>query len=841
LKYRYKYTSLILLGTILLSSCAKQNAPIIKQVFHDITGHYNTYFNANETYKLAIANVEQNRLENYDTILPIYAHGTLDDTQGMSGDFQKIIEKAELVVQTHQQKQANKNYKKNDDNTITNWGDDAFLIMAKSYYMMGEYDKAINSLKYITAYFPENVDARTKEKVKKDKNSKKQKAKAKKQEKALIQKEKKGEDVRPSKKLFLHEGANSEALVWLAKTYTAQEKYTEADAIFTYISSDKKFYKNYDNEVAIAKAEYYLKQGKAESAVPAIEQALQNKNKKKYKSRYQFVLAQLYQHNGNSNKAAEYYEASAKGNPNFEMVFYSKFNLAKMSRTGDYKKEQGEKLLAKLIKDNKNREFLDQLYYEKALFALDVNDRHEAKELLKKSTEKSVSNNIQKAKSFVLLGQLFYEEENYVSAQAYYDSSLTLIDAKYKDYPIIYNRSIVLTDLVGYLNTITTNDSLLTIAAMPQKQREDYLYKLAVDIVEKEEKEAQQQLAGISTPASSGKSNKSAWYFYNETVKNAGIKKFKQKWGERELDDNWRRSEKASGDFANADNDANKTDGNFFAKIDAKYAELLSSIPETEEEKENLKQQIISSYYGAALTYKIGLENIPKSVQTFEELLKKYPDNKYEPESYYNLYLMYASTSQTKSDKYKNLILDKYPKSQYAEILRDPNYLEKLKNKHQSLIAFYEATYDMYYEEKYDKVIERAELVKEFYPDNHLQPKFDLLKALAIGNEMEYDDYVASLNYVVSTHSNTEEQAKASEILSYLKGDYPKPEPENIKFKNENLQKPSSPKSEKLDILKQEKGLIEEETKKGGLKLKFGEKEMQIGGKEADTEVDEGE
>lgn len=818
---------------MLLSSCAKQNAPIIKQVYHDLTGHYNTYFNANETYKLAIANIEQNRLENYDTILPIYAYGTLDDTQGMSGEFQKTIEKAELLVQTHQQKQANKNYKKNDDNTITNWGDDAFLIMAKSYYMMGEYEKGINSLKYITAYFPVNVDARTKDKIKKDRNNKKLKAKAKKEEKKLIQKEKKGEDIRPSKKLFLHEGANSEALLWLAKTYTAQEKYTEADAIFTYINSDKKFYKNYDNEVAIAKADYYLRQGNADSTIPALEKALQNKNKKKYQSRYQYVLAQLYQHNGNSSKAAEYYEASSKGNPNFEMVFYAKFNLAKMSRTGDYKKEQGERLLAKLIKDNKNKEFLDQLYYEKALFALDANDRHEAKNLLKKSTEKSISNNIQKAKSFVLLGQLFYEEENYVNAQAYYDSSLTLIDANYKDYPIIYKRSTVLTELVEYLTTINLNDSLLTLAAMPQKQREDFLYKLAVDIVEQEEKDSQQLLAGVSTPASSGKGSKTSWYFYNETTKGAGFKKFKQKWGDRELADNWRRSDKGSGDFASSgDGDSEETKGDFFAKIDAKYAEMLASIPETKEEKENLTQQIISAYYGAAITYKIGLDNEPKSVQTFEELLKRFPQNKYEPESFYNLYLLYTPSNKTKADKYKNLILEKYPNSQFAEILKDPNYLENQKNKDQALIAYYESTYKLYHENQFEEVIERSESVKEIYPNNHLQPKFDLLKALAVGNEKEYDDYVASLNYVVTTHSNTEEQAKASEILAYLKGDYPKSIPDEIDLKKGNIKINNSEQLDKIKTLKQGTDLVEEETKKGGLKLKLGEKELQIGGKE---------
>jgi tetratricopeptide (TPR) repeat protein len=817
------------------AGCATKNAPVVKQVYHDLTGHYNLYFNANETYQLALKQIETNRLENYDTIIPLYGFGTLDDTKNQGSDFQRVIEKAELVVQTHQEKDKSKNYKKGQDNSITNWADDAFLIMAKAYYMMGEYDKAASCLRYITANFPDGVDARTKDQISKDKRNTKKRAKERKQEKEDIKLASKGVDVRPSKKLTVHEPAYSEALVWLAMTYTAQGNYTEAEAVFTHIKADRKFLKNYDREVDLAKAYYYISKGSVETAIPNLEHALESKAKKKDKARNQFVLAQLYQYTGNSSKAAHYYQESIKGNPNFDMAFYAKFNLIKMSRTGGYDRYQAERLLEKLLKDNKNREFRDQLYFEKALIALNDNRTENAKEMLKKSVEASVSNNVQKAKSYALLGDIYYEEENYHMSQAFYDSSLVFIEKNHKDYNFIYERSTVLTELVQHLNTIKTNDSILIIAAMPKKEMENFLYKLAVDLVEEEDKSNQQSLAGISSPASSGKGAKSAWYFYNENTRSSGFKKFQQRWGERPLEDNWRRADKRSGDLM-SDEDAAPAKDNFFARVDAKYAELLANIPTSPEEKQGLIDNNIEAYYNAGLIYKSGLDNELKSIQTFEELSKKYPANIHEPEVFYYLYLLYESRSKSKSDRYKAQIIDKYPDSKFAKLLKDPHYFEKLKDQDKVIAEFYEVTFRMFGNEQYEAVIERIESAEELFPENPLLPKFDLLKALAIGGLKEYDPYVESLNYVIDKHKNTDEQAKASELLAYLKGDYPKPpkDIESSKFSKDKIDLiKNSMGGTKGDIQPGSLDLEERDDKKdGGVKFKFGEREFQLGGRE---------
>ncbi|MGB1248247.1 MAG: tetratricopeptide repeat protein, partial [Chitinophagales bacterium] len=753
---------LVCFSLVMMAGCAKQNAGIIKQTYNDLTGHYNTYFNANELYKETIGGIEENRTENYTQIIPLYAYGTVEDTKAQEASFQTVQEKATKSIQLHQ---------------ISNWADDAFLLVGKTYYMQGNYENAIESFRYITANYKEGVDGRSDKKIKKQKNSKKRKAKEKKQEEKDIEALLDGKDIRPKDGLFEHSPARSEALVWMVKAFASNEQYTEADAILTFIRADKDFYKNYDTDVELANAFVYMEQEKYENALEHIEASLELIKRQKKKARYQFVAAQLYQTLGNKEKAAEYFKQSIKANPDFEMQFYAKLNMIKMSREGDYETKDAEKLIAKLLRDRKNKDFYDQLYYEKALFALADNEREDAKELLTKSIESSVNNDLQKAQSYILLADLNYEEEIYVDAQALYDSSLALIDNEYENYYFIQNRSTVLTDLVEQLDIINRNDSLLFIANMPEKEREDFLYKLAVDIVEAEEKAAAKSNTTTLVASENTSDSKGAWYFYSESLRSKGQKKFKNNWGERTLEDDWRRADKSGGDFAIEDDSTNTNganDAGFFTKVNEKYDAMLAELPTSDEDKTAYNNEIKDAYFEGAMIYKSGLENLPKSIQLLESLIAEYPKNEYKEESYYHLYLMYAQLdNKTKSDKYKNLLLGTYPDSDFAKILKNPDYIEELAAKENEAKAYYEATYVMYGNGQYDQVLTRYQSAKTQFPNNPLQAKFDLLKALAVGGKKQREEYENSLEYVVSTHANTEEQVKAEELLAYLRGEIP--------------------------------------------------------------------
>ena len=823
----------------LLSACAKQNAGIVKQTYHDLTSHYNGYFNANESYNLHVKALKKNRKEDYSKVLPIYAYGSIEDIKGQGGTLNESIAKARLSIQTHQEKSENKNYLANQDNSISNWSDDAFLLIGKAYYMQGRMDSAISCFRYITANFDEAVDGRSKKKIKKQKNSKKLKAKAKKQEDKLIEKELNGKDARPSKKFILHEAAKSEALVWLANAYVSNQQYGEAEAILTYIRSNQTFLKNYDKEVEKANAYLFLSQANYGAAIPFVEATIAQNKKQKNKARLQFILAQLYEKNQDKTKAATFYKQSIKSNENFEMIFYAKLKLIQMSRGNATLSNETEKLIAKMSKDSKNKDYFDQLYYERALIALGNNEREDAKEYLNKSIKLSTKNTSQKGISLIKLAEMNYDEENYPLAQAYYDSSLSLIDKSYPFYDLVNSRSSVLTDLIESLETIKMNDSLLILAQLSPKELEAILYKKAVDDVDEEIKQEgrNQQSNLIASSSASEKNDKNAWYFYSEASRNSGYKKFKQTWGEIELGDNWRRSDKSSESSVDGEAETEAKD-EYFTRIDTKYKEMLGAVPTSDIGKNRLKTEIIGGYYNAAIIYKVGLANLPKSVEMFEALNSKFPKNSYEPEALYQLYLIHNDlNNKAQSDKAKNDLLSNYPDNKFSSYIKNPEKIAELDHKKASE-KLYAQAYADYESENFDEAILKCKKANELYSNNPLLAKFDLLTAMSIGGKKLYEPFIMALEYVVSEHKATEEQKSAQDILAYLRGEDPsdRNKSEQEKFIDKKKIDIKSI-NESTQIKKDEKSSSDD----GGVKLKFGDKELNLGGKKGDSQTPEGE
>ncbi len=782
--------------------CAKQNAFFLAQGYHDITSHYNSYFNANEAYKLAIKSLEETRKDNYDEIIPIYAYGTLEDTKAQETAFSTVIDKSTRSIQLHKK---------------SNWSDDNFLLLGKAFYMQGEYDKSIESLRYITANYKEGVDGRSDKKKKKDKRNKKKKAKAKKLAKKKLEKLKDGKDIRPKKSLLVHEPTKTEALIWMVKGFTAKKEYTNAAAVLDYIESDYTFIQNYDRDKEKVYAHYLIEQKQYGDAILHLENAISMYKSNKKKSRLRFVLAQLYETTGNKKDAIKYFNESTKGNTNYEMEFNAKLKAIKLSNGGN--SDKVDKLLAKLIKDSKNEAYLDQLYYQRALIALNNKDEENAIAYLDKSIEFSKENNKQKAKSFLLLAEISYDNEDYLTSQENYAACLSLLDPENENYKTVSKRAIVLTELVNQLNTINKNDSLLKIAELPQDKIEALLYQQAVDMVDAEMK-ASESNGIVDKFAGNDKLNKSAkWYFYSENTKTIGYARFKQTWGDRKLEDNWRRENKStSSDLA----EEPKTEEEVYEeKVNTLYESLLAEIPNSDATKSKYNDDIAFAHYTAANIYKYDLENDEKAIKHFKAITKKFSQSKYDAESHFNLYLLNKKIEHiAASNKSKNMVLSKYPKSKYAKIIKDPNYADQSESEDDLVEKYYEDTYKKFIAEDFTTVISRVSESKTKYPSNKYEAKFALLEAITLGKQKKYQPYVSSLENVISTYKDTEEEEKASELLAYLKGDYTKKESHTATDKQADKEKEQ--KEEKSNSIFDPN----RDKDKEGLKINFGKKEI---------------
>jgi hypothetical protein len=363
---------------------------------------------------------------------------------------------------------------------------------------------------------------------------------------------------------------------------------------------------------------------------------------------------------------------------------------------------------------------------------------------------------------------------------------------EHPDYPEILVRRNSLTKLIKNLNIIANEDSMQTLAHMTDEQRnkvvEDFINKEEEAKKKKEEEEKEQQVNQIfnQDPTNLQKNNDfnkaggSSWYFYNPQAIAFGTNEFQHKWGNRKLEDNWRRSNKQSSvsvEDENGTETATKTAEKKKEIKDPKEAraarkkELLEKIPSTPEALQKSTTKVVDAYYNAGMIYNEQLNDKEAAAKTFEELLSRYPDNRYQLPVYYQLYRIYLASNNTqKSEYYKNILLTKYPDSEYSQIIKNPNYYADKNAAKSKLELFYEETYHKYLNGEYEEVKQRKAQADQMYPGNGLLPRFDMLKTLAIGHTQPLSVFTASLQDIIRNYSTDDVRIQAQEILDYING-----------------------------------------------------------------------
>ena len=192
------------------------------------------------------------------------------------------------------------------------------------------------------------------------------------------------------------------------------------------------------------------------------------------------------------------------------------------------------------------------------------------------------------------------------------------------------------------------------------------------------------------------------WYFYNDAAKNLGYREFKLKWGNRKLEDHWQRASKAMVSYSpvnQEEEDAMKQRLQQVRMLSAKYhANIISpDIPTTDSAVEATINKMELGIYNMGMIYKDDLKDYDKAVESFKELIKRFPVFTYLLASYYNLYsIARDQNNQALVDYYKNNIIRQFPESMYAKVLTNPEYFKELEKEDQAVRQYYEQTYELY-------------------------------------------------------------------------------------------------------------------------------------------------
>lgn len=725
---------MIVLSAFLAGACSNKKNTFTRRAYHNLTAHYNAWWNGNESLKEVVEGLDKSVPDNYTGILPVNKLGTKKDVTGILPKADRAIEKASMVIQRHSMF-----FNKKEHN---NWIDDSYLMIGKAYFYKHEYQSARRTFEFILAKYKDSP-------------------------------------------------LTGETMLWLANTYNQLNNFSRADVeLEKYKSHIKKNIPSRKQNLMWNKvmADFFLRQSKNEFALPHLKNAVQLSRSKSEKSRLIFIQAQIHQSANNLAQARELYRQVVKKNPRYDMVFNAQINMARCFESESTDGKSIIKTLEDMLSDSKNKGYRDQIYYALSEIYIKEKKSDEAIKNLRASVAASKTNEFQKAQSSLALADILFLKPEYPLAQAYYDTALQATPKESKGYEELHQKTKILTDLVKNLVTIQHEDSLQKLARMPEAERNKVIDALIEKILEEERKKAEQERMRQSDLMALGQQTREmqmdnkggGWYFYNPQAMSFGFSEFKKKWGDRRLEDLWRLSNKQLIEYGSMDDDLMaQTDtiagDSLLAKrsTDPKKRETyLQSLPLTPKDIENSNRRIKDATFNAGFIYKEGLKDLKNAAVSFEQNVERFPDTAFNKNyllACYQLVITHEKLGNTeKADLYRNILINGYPESDYARILIDPGYNEQIEKRNKQAEILYQQSYLAYKEGQYYITIMNAEQAVEKFKKHEILPRFALLKALAIGKIDVADSLVANLQRVVKKYPSTPSAVKAQQMLDGL-------------------------------------------------------------------------
>jgi tetratricopeptide (TPR) repeat protein len=728
----------------LLFSCSTEKNTALRRGYHNLTAYFNALYNARDAYRTAEKRLLEDPGDNYAQMLNIFYYSNNGAATKVANDMGRVQEKTSKVIKRHSITARPEKRKKNDRdfNSLPEYNkfvDDAFLLKGIAELYKHEFYPAIETFLYIIkeySMFPVKYDGQ----------------------------------------------------LWLARTYLEMNNLKAAEPLIDQMDGDNQFPERLKRDLYLTQAQFHKKQYQFEQAAQYLVKAIPLTKKKTYKYRYHFILAQLYQEMDDNDRANENYAIVMKKNPIYEMVFNARINMAQLYRSSQGSATELKEELKKMLEDEKNKEFRDQIYFALASIERGEGNIDQALAYYRKSAAVSVQNNYQKTESYLAVADIYFGRPDYRNAQLYYDSAVSFIDKKRRNYDEIYNKTKNLTELVKFITVIEHQDSLQRVAAMPESQRLAMIDKIIKDLVEEEKRQQEEERMARIDALNARQNNTrvntgSSWYFYNPTAVSMGESTFKQKWGARKLEDHWRRKNKAQiddGMLAESEQPEDST-----RITDNKKREYyLQDLPISDSAIAVSDSLIKNAYSELANVYRIKMEDLPKAVETYEELLKRFPDYDKKLTVYYNLYkINQERMNSIEETKYKNIIINQYPNSVYAQIMMNPEYVEKLLEEERQARFFYQTTWRLFRRGEYQQVKQNFVQADTAYSDTDLYPKFALLNTIAKGQTSDSASFVGYLNQYIKQFPDAEEKAFANDLLRYMTSD--QEEPQGVEKKEE--------------------------------------------------------
>ena len=739
-----------------LASCTTERDGRAYRVFHNTTARYNGYFYANEALKEADVKLEEMHSERWDETLPLFLESNEETAQQIFPLMERAIEKCTRVVDRHTMAPSSRNRKSFKRPVLNKWIDDNYRVIGQSYYMKGDYPKAEEIFTYLS-------------------------------------------------RTVASPDAEAWAFSWLGRTHMRTGNEIKAKNALGKAQGLRESSDEAMIHTQMVLAQFSLLDDRYDAAIEHLEKALSLMRKRDpRRARTTFVLAQCLRSGGEIERAIEQFQAVADMRwEDYEWVFQGNIQQAMTYERRNGNSEAIVELLEEMLDNKKNDEFQDQIYYALGEVALEDRRRDESFGLFEQSVAAHVDNDRQLGKGYLKLADLYMEDLEYPTAQAYYDSALVYMDEDNERKEEVSSLASDLTSLVDNLNVIAEVDSMLNICDMDEDMRlrvvDRILREMELDLErQREEREAARQAAEAA--AAADMSGDGMFWPYNGRLRASGLQTFLDVWGDRVLEDDWRRSNKLGNLFSEDGEEGAEGEDSAEEALDPldpanlpSFDELLASLPCEEEARLVEEGRMAEAYYNAGLDYREKLNDNKKAIETWAELIEVLDSSDFHPTAHYQLFRTYLEREieenyqnpfcdDCNSEYWAAEILRLYPGSEWARLIEDPEFQDEAEIIREAQREEYEAFLNRYYLKDYQQVLLDIDEVLARDSANAFECKHRLLRTQCVGGLTSYSGertpYFEALASVVSDCPDTEEAAFAQDLMRKLGvslGDDPTP------------------------------------------------------------------
>ncbi|NER09886.1 protein involved in gliding motility SprE [Muriicola jejuensis] len=723
MKLRNTFHALCLAGIVLVSSCSTKKDAFVNRNWHALNTKYNVLYNGNLAFEEGREQLNESYRDNYWEVLPVERLEVTDDIKLDSEDnnpnFERAEDKATKAIQKHSMEIGGE-----ERNPQT---DEAFLLLGKARYFDQRYVPALEAFNYVLQKYSD------------------------------------------SDKL-------NEATIWREKTNI---RLSNEELAIKNLKRLMRLERLKDQEYADARAmmaQAYINLKAPDTAVQQLKIATAYTGKNSEKGRYFFIIGQLYNQLGYKDSANLAFDQIIRLKRSTPRVYWVNAHLQKLMNTEitDHNREELLEYLTWLEEDRENRPFLDKIYRQIAVYHNTLNQDSLSLAYYNKSL-RIARNSLQLlALNYEDMAEYHFDRSEYNTAGAYYDSVLPNLPENTKKYRAILKKRNNLEDVITYEGTVQYADSVIALYKMSPSQREtffqEYIDQLKAQAEEKIAKEEATLEAGFAAFGASkgGKENKGKFYFYNISSLGYGKTEFKRRWGNRTLEDNWRWSNRASGQASEIVSTEAIGGNESISSLteDQKYSleYYLSKVPTDVEIIDSLQRERNFANYQLGLIYKEKFkENLLAAVK-LERVLSSDPEERLILPSKYNLYKIYEEVESPLAAGMKDNIITNHPSSRYAEILLNPRAV--LEASEDSPEAQYARLFELFEQQEFLRVITGAEESINRFTGDPIVPKLEMLKATAIGRLQGFKEFREALNYVALNYPNQAEGKKAQEMVA---------------------------------------------------------------------------